>query len=279
MIVTKKLLIISSVLVLSISLNAWGVNSRVQAQIKKVVPQKIFAKKVIPHVVQLNTKYNGWYNLRNLKHITPGIPSNIKPLLGKYNIIFIGNTSKKVFYFTFDAGGETGYATKILDVLKKQGIKATFFVTKPYIVKNPEIVKRMVREGHAVANHTINHLCMHNLTDKQISQELSGVDLEFKRVTGSNMLKCVRPPMGAYSEKSLYMTKQLGYKTVFWSIAYKDYDIKNQPSHNETMAIVKNNYHNGAIMLLHIASKTNANTLNEMITFLKSKGYKFSVIS
>lgn len=284
----KKVLIIISGLMLSLSLVFGGINTNVQDKNEKavyqtvlatkVVPKKAVVKKVVAKAPRLSSKYNEWYNMRNSKHTTPGIPSNIKSLLGKYNIIYKGNTSKKVFYFTFDAGGDTGYATKILDVLKKQGIKATFFVTKSYITKNPQIIKRMVKEGHVVANHTIRHIALPKLTDTQISQELSGVESEFKRVTGSKMVKCMRPPMGAYSEKSLYRTKQLGYKTVFWSIAYRDYDVKKQPTRNEAMTIVKNNYHNGAIMLLHVGSKTNGDTLNEMIVFLKSKGYSFGVI-
>lgn len=224
---------------------------------------------------QLDAKYNEWYNMRNGNHTTPGIPSNMVNWLGKYNAVFTGDTSKKIFYFSFDAGGDTGYANQILDVLNKQGIKATFFMTEPYITQNPDITRRIVNEGHAVGNHTVNHLGLPKLSDDQIRQEYQGVEAEFTRVTGKTMLKCVRPPMGAYSEKSLYVTKQLGYKTVFWSIAYNDYDVKNQPTHDQAMAIIKNNYHNGAICLLHIGSKTDADTLDEMISFLKGQGYSF----
>lgn len=244
-------------------------------------PKPVAAKPVQqqPKAPQLDTRYNEWGNIRNSNHTTPGIPSIIKPWVGKYNAIFIGDTSRKIIYFTFDAGGETGYANQIMDVLNKHGIKATFFVTLPYITKNPDIVRRMVNEGHAVANHTVNHLGLPNLSEEQIKQEYEGVEKEFAKVTGLSMMKCVRPPMGAYSEKSLWVTKQLGYKTVFWSIAYRDYDINNQPSRDEAMSIIKNNHHNGAILLLHLASKTNADTLDEMISFLKSQGYSFGLIS
>lgn len=247
--------------------------------VQKNIKPEVTQNSKPPEVNKFDTRYNEWGNIRNSNHTTPGIPSIIKPWVGKYNVIFTGDTSRKIIYFTFDAGGETGYANQIMDVLNKHGIKATFFVTLPYITKNPDIVRRMVREGHAVANHTVNHLGLPNLTEEQIKQEYEGVEKEFTKVTGLSMMKCVRPPMGAYSEKSLWVTKQLGYKTIFWSIAYRDYDINNQPSRDEAMSIIQNNHHNGAIMLLHLASKTNAETLDEMILFLKSQGYSFGLIS
>jgi len=219
-----------------------------------------------------------WYNIRNSSHIIPGIPGNASPWLSAYNGIFVGDTSRKVFYLTFDAGSDTGYANQIMDVLYNQGIKATFFVAKSYIANNPDIVRRMVNDGHVVANHTVSHTNLANLSDEEIRQEYQGVEDEFTIVTGASLTKCIRPPMGNYSERSLYVTSQLGYKTVFWSIAYKDYDVNNQPTYDEAMAIVQNNYHDGAIILLHIASKTDADALNDMILFLKAQGYSFDVI-
>lgn len=254
--------------------------SNVQADVKTEQPaQSPAVPQPETQIPQLDTKYTEWYNTRNLNHTTPGIPENAGPWLSKYNAIFTGDTSKKTFYFTFDAGGDTGYANQILDTLNKHGIKATFFLTKPYITQNPSIVKRIAKEGQAAANHTVNHLGLPKLSDEQIKQEYQGVEEEYTRVTGGALLKCVRPPMGAYSEKSLYVTNKLGYKTVFWSIAYFDYDVNNQPTHDAAMTIIKNNYHNGAICLLHIASKTDADTLDEMISFLKAQGYSFGEIS
>lgn len=225
-----------------------------------------------------DTTSYAWYNIRNSTHSIPGIPGNASPWLSAYNGIFVGDTSRKVFYFTFDAGADTGYSNLIMDVLYNQGIKATFFVTKPYITNNPDIVRRMVNDGHVVANHTISHSNLASLSDEEIRQEYQGVEDEFTIVTGASLTKCIRPPMGNYSERSLYVTSQLGYKTVFWSIAYKDYDVNNQPTYDEAMAIVQNNYHDGAIILLHITSKTDADALNDMILFLKAQGYSFDVI-
>ena len=225
-----------------------------------------------------DTTSYAWYNIRNSTHIIPGIPGNATPWLSAYNGIFVGDTSKKVFYLTFDAGSDTGYANLIMDVLYNQGIKATFFVTKSYITNNPDIVRRMVNDGHVVANHTVSHSNLASLSDEEIRQEYQGVEDEFTIVTGASLTKCIRPPMGNYSERSLYVTSQLGYKTVFWSIAYKDYDANNQPTYDEAMAIVQNNYHDGAIILLHIVSKTDADALNDMILFLKAQGYSFDVI-
>ncbi|MEI8200431.1 MAG: polysaccharide deacetylase family protein [Eubacteriales bacterium] len=227
---------------------------------------------------EFDTTSYAWYNIRNSTHTIPGIPGNAGPWLSAYNGIFVGDTSRKVFYFSFDAGYDTGYANQIMDVLYNQGIKATFFVTKSYIKNNPDIVRRMVNDGHAVANHTVSHSNLATLTDEEIRQEYKGVEDEFTLVTGASLTKCIRPPMGNYSERSLYVTSQLGYKTVFWSIAYKDYDTDNQPTYDEAMAIVQNNYHDGAIFLLHIASKTDADALNDMILFLKAQGYRFDVI-
>lgn len=230
-----------------------------------------------PGTVFDTTSY-AWYNIRNNEHTLPGIPDNAGPWLSAYNGIFVGDTTGKVFYFTFDAGADTGYAGHIMDVLTNQGIKATFFVTKSYITNNPDVVRRMVIDGHTVANHTVSHADLSTLSDEQIRQELQSVEDEFYSVTGTHLTRCIRPPMGNYSERSLYVTSQLGYKTVFWSIAYKDYDVNNQPSYEEAMAIVQNNYHDGAIFLLHIASKTDADALNDMILFLKAQGYGFDVI-
>ncbi len=232
----------------------------------------------LPTGGEFDTTYNEWYNIRNTTHTIPGIPANAGPWLIEYNGIYVGDTSKKVFYFTFDGGADTGYANQIMDVLANQGIKATFFVTKPYITNNPDIVRRMVNGGHTVANHTVSHVGLPYLSDDQIREEYSAVEEAFNSTTGSVMPKLIRPPMGAYSERSLYITNLLGYRTVFWSIAYKDYDVENQPTHDEAMAVIQNNYHDGAIILLHIASKTDADTLDEMITYLKAMGYSFDVI-
>ena len=242
-------------------------------------PQTTTQPTAAPPGTVFDTTSYAWYNIRNNEHTLPGIPDNAGPWLNAYNGIFVGDTTGKVFYFTFDAGADTGYAGQIMDVLTNQGIKATFFVTKSYITNNPDVVRRMVIDGHTVANHTVSHADLSTLSDEQIRQEFQSVEDEFYSVTGTHLTRCIRPPKGNYSERSLYVTSQLGYKTVFWSIAYKDYDINNQPSYEEAMAIVQNNYHDGAIFLLHIASKTDADALNDMILFLKAQGYGFDVIS
>lgn len=227
---------------------------------------------------QYDTASYSWYNIRNNTHTLPGIPGNAGPWLSAYNGIWHGDTSRKVFYLTFDCGYDTGYANQIMDVLAGQGIKATFFVTKIYITNNPDIVRRMVNDGYVVANHTVTHGNLAEMSDDSIRQELQGVEEAFTNATGAEISRMIRPPSGFYSERSLYICSQLGYKTVFWSIAYKDYDVNNQPTYEEAMSIVRDNYHDGAVMLLHVASQTDANALNDMINFLKDQGYTFETL-
>lgn len=298
----KKIFVIKLILILSISLYGCKINNNSESSSEKnQIPTVVESekniddsedkskdsevnnnsqnKKEVVSEKDLNTKQNDWYNMRSNNHETPGIHNEASPWLSKYNSMFVGDTSKKIFHFTFDAGSDNGYANEILDILKEQQVKATFFLTKPYITQNPQIAKRIVEEGHVAANHTVNHLAMPKLTNEKLKEEIEETASEFKKITGSDMAKFVRPPMGAYSEKTLYLTDKLGYKTVFWSIAYEDYNDKNPPSNEKAISLIKNNYHNGAVLLLHINCKTNADTLKEMIVFLKEKGYSFDVIS
>lgn len=218
-----------------------------------------------------------WYYSPNSKHQTPGVPQKVKALIGKYSGYYVGSTSSKDIYLTFDEGYENGYTSKILDTLKENNIKAAFFVTKPYINQNPTLIKRMVNEGHIVGNHTSTHPSMPLKTGNidEFNKEFSDTEKAFKSITGKDMPKYFRPPMGKYSEKSLYLTQKLGYKTVFWSFAHKDWLVDNQPSKEETIKRVLNGAHNGEIMLLHAVSKSNTDALDSIIKTLKSQGYSF----
>ena len=140
--------------------------------------------------------------------------------LHRYDAVYVGDTTQKVLYLTFDAGYENGCTAKILDVLKKHDIPAAFFLVGNYIEKNPDLVKRMVTEGHTVGNHTMHHYNMSKLSDKAaFSKELTDLETLFKEVTGESLPKYYRPPQGIYSQENLAMAKELGYKTVFWSLA------------------------------------------------------------
>jgi peptidoglycan-N-acetylmuramic acid deacetylase len=224
----------------------------------------------------LSTSEKGWFYQPRNDGIPPEEPQAILDLLNKYSAYYVGDTSKKVLYLTFDEGYENGYTPQILDVLKRHNIKAAFFVVKPYITGNKEIIKRMVEEGHLVCNHSTNHPSMASIYDKnKFIKEFTGVEDAYREVTGKEMSKLFRPPMGKYSELSLHYTADCGYKTIFWSFAYDDWNIRKQPSHEYAKKKILQRTHNGAIILLHAVSKTNAEILEEVITEWKSQGYEF----
>ena len=199
--------------------------------------------------------------------------------LKKYNAAYIGDTSEKVLYLTFDAGYENGCTEKILDVLKKHEVPAAFFLVGNYIEKNPDLVRRMVEEGHIVGNHTMHHYDMGKLSDKAVfTKELTELETLFRSVTGKEMPKFYRPPQGVYSEEQLEMARELGYKTVFWSLAYADWDNSNQPTKDQAFGKLLPRVHNGGVVLLHSTSQTNAQILDELLTKWKDMGYRFATL-
>lgn len=219
-----------------------------------------------------------WGLKLNTNHTAPETPARVKVLLDKYSGYYVGDTSSKVIYLTFDEGYENGYTSQILDILKANNVKAAFFVTKPYVLQNKELIKRMVNEGHLVGNHSSKHPSMPSKTGDINSFNLEFTDTEkaFREVTGVEMPRFFRPPMGEFSEKSLYLTQKLGYKSIFWSFAHKDWEVNNQPKVDETINRVMTRSHNGEIMLLHAVSKTNTLALDSIIKELQSIGYRFA---
>ena len=199
--------------------------------------------------------------------------------LHRYDAVYVGDTTQKVLYLTFDAGYENGCTAKILDVLKKHEVSAAFFLVGNYIEKNPDLVKRMVAEGHTVGNHTMHHPDMSKLTDKAaFSKELTDLENLFQEVTGKALPKYYRPPQGIYSQENLAMAKELGYKTVFWSLAYVDWNNDAQPTKEQAFSKLLPRVHNGAVVLLHSTSKTNAEILDELLTKWMEMGYRFAPI-
>jgi peptidoglycan-N-acetylmuramic acid deacetylase len=197
--------------------------------------------------------------------------------LKQYDAAYIGDTTKKVLYLTFDAGYENGCTAKILDTLKKHEVKAAFFLVGNYIEKNADLVRRMVEEGHIVGNHTMHHYDMSKIADKAaFAKELQDLEALYKEVTGQEMLKFYRPPQGTYSEENLKMAKELGYKTVFWSLAYVDWNNDSQPTKEQAFSKLLPRTHNGAIVLLHSTSTTNAEILDELLTRWEKMGYRFA---
>ena len=189
---------------------------------------------------------------------------------------FVGNAHDKIIYLTFDAGFENGYTAPILDVLKKHNVPAAFFLVGTYIRDRRELVTRMVDEGHIVANHTMTHPNMSVISNiESFKKELEQCEHFYKEITGQDMPKYYRPPKGIYSEENLKLAKELGYKTIFWSLAYVDWYIDNQPSHKEAFDKLIPRAHPGMVLMLHNTSRTNAEILDELITKYREMGYEF----
>lgn len=208
----------------------------------------------------------------------PEGPANVSQLQ-KYDSVYLGDTSKKTVYLTFDAGYENGCTEKILDILKKHNVPAAFFLVGNYMEQNPDLVRRMVNEGHIVGNHTMHHYNMEKISDPAaFAKELQGLEKLFLDITGKELPKYYRPPQGTYSVENLKNAKELGYKTVFWSLAYVDWNNDNQPTKEQAFAKLLPRIHNGAVILLHSTSKTNAEILDELLTKWKAMGYSFATV-
>ena len=199
--------------------------------------------------------------------------------LRQHDAAYIGNTGEKVLYLTFDAGFENGFTAGILDTLKKHQVSAAFFLVGNYIEKNADLVRRMAAEGHIVGNHTMHHYDMSKLSDKaSFSKELTDLEDLYRQTVGQEMPRFYRPPQGIYSEENLKMAKELGYKTVFWSLAYVDWNQDAQPTAEQAFSKLLPRTHDGAVVLLHSTSKTNAEILDQLLTKWKDMGYRFGTI-
>lgn len=220
-----------------------------------------------------NTKI-GWGIRRNDNHEQPDLGTNNKRILEKYEGICMGNKEKPYIYLTFDEGYEAGYTEKFLEILKKNEVKATFFITAHYVNTQPDLVKKMLDDGHIVGNHTVNHKSMPDLDDEKIKSEIMELHKSVYEKFGYEM-KYIRPPMGEYSERTLEITKSLGYTTTMWSFAYDDWNEQKQGREEYGKTKVISNVHNGAIILLHANSVDNSNILDSCIKEIKNMGYEF----
>ena len=199
--------------------------------------------------------------------------------LAKFDAAYLGDTREKVLYLTFDAGFENGCTGKILDTLQKHNVPAAFFLVGNYLEKNPDLVRRMVSEGHIVGNHTMHHPDMSKISEKSAFQkELQDLESLYASVTGQEIPKYYRPPQGIYSEDNLRMAKELGYRTVFWSLAYVDWKQNDQPTAEYAFSKLLPRTHNGAVILLHSTSQTNVEILDQLLTRWKEQGYRFASI-
>lgn len=200
--------------------------------------------------------------------------------LAQYDAFYAQDTEEKVMYLTFDCGYENGNTGQILDALKKHGVSATFFVVGTYIESEPELIRRMVDEGHTVGNHTWHHPDMSQIASMESFQkELQDVEDIYQETTGKEMTSFYRPPGGKYSEDNLKMAQKLGYKTFFWSLAYVDWYDDNQPTKEEAFAKLLGRIHPGAIVLLHSTSDTNAAILDELLTKWEEMGYQIKPLT
>ena len=209
----------------------------------------------------------------------PPVGNADRQQLRQYDAAYLGDPSKKVLYLTFDAGYENGSTEKILDTLKEQQVPAAFFLVGNYIEKNADLVRRMEAEGHIVGNHTMHHKDMSKITDEAaFTKELQDLEKLYEDTVGKPMPKYYRPPQGIYSEDNLRLAQKLGYKTVFWSLAYVDWNNDSQPTREQAFAKLLPRTHPGAVILLHSTSKTNAEILGELIEKWKAEGYRFDTL-
>lgn len=196
--------------------------------------------------------------------------------LAWYNAYYVGDDDEKVIYLTFDCGYENGNTEPILDALKKHNAQATFFVVGHFLETAPDLVKRMVEEGHAVGNHTYHHPDMSAISDLAAFQkEMDDVADLFREITGKELSPYYRPPQGKCNVANLRMAQEIGYNTIFWSLAYVDWNQDDQPTHEEAFDKLTTRVHPGAVVLLHNTSQTNGEILDELLTKWEEMGYSF----
>jgi len=211
---------------------------------------------------------------------TPEVPQNIQDELTNNGGIWLGDTSQKTMYLTFDCGYEAGYTTKILDTLKTADVKAAFFVTGQFVDENPDLIKRMFDEGHIIGNHTVHHIAMPNSSDEKNTAEIKGLEDKVKAIVGQDfVMSYLRPPKGEYNVQTLKLAQSLGYKTVMWSSAYVDWADNKKGDLEYSFNMITKQFHNGSIILLHNTSQNNSEVLERVINDAKSKGYSFGSLN
>lgn len=228
------------------------------------------------------TGVTSWYTVRNKAHKQPVFGGDLS-VVEKYNGFFIDHTHSapegdKVVYLTFDAGYENGNVARVLDVLHEKEVSAAFFVLKHFVVANDDLILRMEREGHTVCNHTANHPDLSAASAEKIKAELDELEACYSELTGKKIARFFRPPEGKFSIEMMKTVNDLGYKTVFWSFAYADWDNAHQPEPQKALQCIMDNVHNGAVMLFHPTSQTNAAVLPTVIDELRAQGYRFGTL-
>ncbi len=229
------------------------------------------------------SRATAWFFKKNSEHTQPVLDPSLS-FITKYNCTYVDTskadlTDDKVLYLTFDAGYENGNVNRILDALKAENVKGSFFILENLITRNPDLIDRMYEEGHLICNHTAKHKDMSRITEKSTFKgEIEKLENVYRDATGHEMAKIYRPPEGRFSELNLLHATELGYKTVFWSFAYEDWDNKKQMDPDAAISKILGGMHNGAIILLHPTSKTNADIMSRLISELKGQGYRFETL-
>lgn len=259
----KKIIIIAAFAVLTaILFNSTVLTVSAQGKSEKLVPGKNYS----------------WYFVPVPDNQQPGFDIDLNELK-RCDAYAVGNKDDKVIYLTFDLGFENGNVKKCLDVLNANDVKGAFFILEHVILKNTDLVKEMAETGHIIANHTMKHKNMCYVTDfESYEKELIGLEKLCEETTGYKMSRYFRPPEGAFTKQNLEYNKKLGFKTIFWSVAYKDWDANNQPDAAETVQKILKRTHNGAVVLLHPTSATNAAILDTLIKEWKKLGYRFGTL-
>ncbi len=223
-------------------------------------------------IPSLSASSYGWGFKRNSEHRTPDAGPYLKEIEGTSSY-YVGPTDEKVVFLTFDAGYDNGVLPKILNVLDEKGVKSTFFVTGDFVKRESDLLLQIAFQGHLVGNHTWGHKDITKLNDQELESEIKKVEEAYYKLTMRPMVKLFRPPSGQFNRESLLKVQNLGYKTFFWSLAYKDWETRNQKGEDFAYRSVMDNLHNGAIILLHTVSEDNCKALPSIIDGIREQGY------
>jgi len=217
-----------------------------------------------------------WYYMKKKKGQVPDFPAETKKMKPEQKVIYVG-TGKKV-YLTIDTGGPLGDVDKMLKALKDNDAKANFFVAGYNIKKDPEFLKRLVKDGHLVANHTMTHKDMTEMTDEQVKKEIEDYEKLYKEITGKEIVKYFRFPYGKYSPHLLDVISGMGYSSVFWSTAMRDWEPRKNGA-DDPYNDIMNNLHDGNVILMHQGSEENIEALDRIIKAIKKEGYELALLS
>lgn len=217
----------------------------------------------------------GWGIPKSVNHEQPWPGQEYDTIIRQNDAYYIGSPDEKMIYLTFDCGYENGNTPLILDVLKKYEVPALFFVTGHFMEQNPDLVKRMVEEGHIIGNHTWHHPDLAKVSKEKFNEELQLVENRYKELTGKEMVRYLRPPEGHFNQQMLDFAKERGYYTILWSLAYMDWDVNHQKGADYAYEQILERMHPGAIILMHSISSDNAKCLDQLIPELRKQGYEF----